>query len=302
MSSSAVVNLAGLLIGLAGIIFSYVTYRRTREDKHLDYEVVVNTRVLVPEHVDEGLELRYKDTGVVDPYLTIVRFINTGNRPIAPSDQIEPLSVTFTDPDWLRPRGDVVERAIRVREDQRRVAQIARHADECADEDEVSIKMAALSARRRIDPPVEREILSASPVKASIPLDEMTISLAGDRAEIAPTLLNQGDWIAVRFLIDGPAEPEIAGRIVGVKELRPSKPSRPYDFDSDWLFHLILPSLPVLVAWTLYFMLVPENSQTADMNRIFIAISGAALALGFVYAHRRERRLTARDEATRITF
>ena len=243
-------GLLGLLIGLAGIALSYITYRRTREDKRLDYEIIVNTRVLVPKHIDEGLELRYKGVEVKDPSLIIIRFINSGNRPISPSDQVEPLSVSFPEKDW----------------------------------------------------PIYGRILSASLARASIPTDKVTIKIVGDRAEITPMLLNQGDWLAVRFLIDKEAEPQISGRVVGVPELRPLKFSRRLiDPDVDWITSITIPAIPVIGAWTIWTVYFSnDDSQVERMNMIFLAASTVALIAGLCYAKLRQRRWLTRDRETQI--
>jgi hypothetical protein len=78
-------TLIGLIIGLVGVVVSALTYLHTREDRHLDYEVIINTQLLHPNAatLPGWLRLLYGDEEIDNPYLFAVRLVNTGNRPIS---------------------------------------------------------------------------------------------------------------------------------------------------------------------------------------------------------------------------
>jgi hypothetical protein len=90
-------TLIGTIVGVAGVVVGVLTYLHTREDRHLDYQIVINTQLLHPgaATLPGWLRLSYADTWVVDPYLIVVRLVNTGNRPIRPEDQVEPIRIEF---------------------------------------------------------------------------------------------------------------------------------------------------------------------------------------------------------------
>jgi hypothetical protein len=223
-------TIAGLIIGVIGVAASIVTYYRTREDKHLDYEIALNTRLMMPgaDSFEEGLELRYKSERINAPRLVVLRLINTGNRPIAPNDQIEPITIRFDFDHPQAPPAPILTAAV--------------------------IKTGGqISARLRVQPTI---------------------------VELEPVLFNQGDWIAIRFLIDGDAEPNIQGRVVGVKGLRPYKVPNP-----GGRLGLVTPVSAAIVAallWGLFWALgpfAPTTTEPPDRAWALIFVGGLLIML-----------------------
>jgi hypothetical protein len=114
------------------------------------------------------LELRFKNELIKDPYVLLVRLINTGNRELRVRDFIQPIRI-------------------------------------------------------ELDAPV----LSSWIVKAEPEELAPSLTWQGTAVEVAPTLFNKGDWVAVGALTDGePKEKGISTRIVGVKRSRKFEHSR----------------------------------------------------------------------------
>jgi hypothetical protein len=92
-----------LAIAIVGIILSIVGILVTlflRERKHLDYEFISGTRLLADEatRLAGELELRFKSSIIKDPYLLLVRLINTGNRPLGEEDFEQPIRIELDAP------------------------------------------------------------------------------------------------------------------------------------------------------------------------------------------------------------
>src|SRR5215211_3787567 len=109
--SENVLGVAGLLVGLLGIGVGIVTYFRMKERKQLDFEVIVNAPLIgaAARTVRQDLEVHFRGLKVDDPHLIIARFLNTGNRPIAPDDQIEPISIDFSESEGRPVTADIVK-------------------------------------------------------------------------------------------------------------------------------------------------------------------------------------------------
>jgi hypothetical protein len=94
-------TIIGIIVAIAGLAISVLTYIYTREDRHLDYQIIINTQLLHPDAATLGgwlrLRLSYGDEYIDDPYLIVVQLINTGNRPIRPEEQVEPIHIDFGD-------------------------------------------------------------------------------------------------------------------------------------------------------------------------------------------------------------
>jgi hypothetical protein len=74
-------------------------YRLQRQNKHLDYEIVSATPLILGEATGiEALELRYKGELIENPYLLLFRLINAGNQPIVPDDYQEEICVRLNEP------------------------------------------------------------------------------------------------------------------------------------------------------------------------------------------------------------
>lgn len=93
-------RLIAIASALAAVIIIPVTvflYRRGQEEKHLDYEFISGTHVIKEEIARAKADLQlYSDGRIVkDPYLLIMRIINTGNRPIQESDFTDRIRIDF---------------------------------------------------------------------------------------------------------------------------------------------------------------------------------------------------------------
>jgi hypothetical protein len=108
--SEEALAIAGLVIGVLGIAVSIVTYFWTRERKRLDYEVIINAPLMGREAriFQEDLEVRFRGAPVTEPHLVIIRLVNTGNRPIAPDDQVENILIDFAAPRVRLINADVI--------------------------------------------------------------------------------------------------------------------------------------------------------------------------------------------------
>lgn len=237
----SVETIAGLAIGLLGIAASVVTYLWTRERKHLDYELIVNTPLMGPEArtFQQDLELRFRGTKVDDPHLVIIRLINTGNRPVAPDDQISHISLDFS--------GSGVD------------------------------------------------LVTADVLKTNIPNPVIHTTIDRDTLCLAPFLFNQGDWIAFRMLVDGKSLPIVRGRVLGIREFRPYRPSEGIE---GW--EPIIGICSMLLWVLLAVWVFPRGGQTSFIVILLGFVGSFVLGSGLSsLASRRQRR---RRDAMRITF
>jgi hypothetical protein len=83
--------LAAIAIGIAILL-----YYRQRRRKRLGYQILANTPVLtVDEEIRGKIKVSYEDIAVRNLQLLLLKFINTGNVPIATVDFERPLSISF---------------------------------------------------------------------------------------------------------------------------------------------------------------------------------------------------------------
>jgi hypothetical protein len=86
----------GALLAAIAIGIAILVYYRQRRRKRLGYQILANTPVLtVDEEIRGKLKIWYEDIPVRNLQLLLLKFINTGNVPIATADFERPLSITF---------------------------------------------------------------------------------------------------------------------------------------------------------------------------------------------------------------
>ena len=85
------IAIVGVLVAILAIMVTLLL----RERKHLDYEFISGTRLLANEaiRIAGELQLRFRNSIVKDPYLLLVRLINTGNRPLTEEDFEQPVRI-----------------------------------------------------------------------------------------------------------------------------------------------------------------------------------------------------------------
>jgi len=87
LSGTDIAQIVGAAAGVVAVVAAFLVYRWQRERKHLDYEFISGTRLFSQRAKElKRLELRYEENVISDPYLMLVRFINTGNKPITSDD------------------------------------------------------------------------------------------------------------------------------------------------------------------------------------------------------------------------
>jgi hypothetical protein len=79
------------------LIAVIVIYLRQREQRHLDYQFISINALLQEGASGTGVKVLYDNISISDPYLIIMRIINTGNKPITPDDFKTPVKVQFAD-------------------------------------------------------------------------------------------------------------------------------------------------------------------------------------------------------------
>ena len=80
------------VIGIGGI---YLTYRLGWKVKAFSYDVLSSTPVFNVEEVKGKLQILFNGRQVEDPWLFILRLINTGNVPIESRDYEHPVTISF---------------------------------------------------------------------------------------------------------------------------------------------------------------------------------------------------------------
>ena len=86
----------GAVLAAIAIGIPILVYYRQRRRKRLGYQILANTPVLtVHEQIRGKLKVSYEDIPVQNLQLLLLKFINTGNVPIATADFECPLSITF---------------------------------------------------------------------------------------------------------------------------------------------------------------------------------------------------------------
>ena len=90
------IAIVGVLVAILAIMVTLLL----RERKHLDYEFISGTRRSANEaiRIAGELQLRFRNSIVKDPYLLLVRLINTGNRPLTEEDFEQPVRIELDAP------------------------------------------------------------------------------------------------------------------------------------------------------------------------------------------------------------
>ena len=82
----------GVVFALLAVIITVVIYFAQRKKKKLSYEIVSTTQLLgVKEEIKGKVKVLYEGSEVKNVHLLTIKFINTGNVPIASSDYERPL-------------------------------------------------------------------------------------------------------------------------------------------------------------------------------------------------------------------
>jgi hypothetical protein len=99
MSDRAIAIVAAIAAVVA-IPVTLLVYRLSQERKHLDYEFISGVRLLANEatRLAGELELRFRNSIIKDPYLLLVRLINTGNKPLEQEDFEQPVRIELDAP------------------------------------------------------------------------------------------------------------------------------------------------------------------------------------------------------------
>jgi hypothetical protein len=84
----------GVVVGVAALIFTVLSYLKRRGRSRLEY-VVVMRRQLLPGRVARDLDVTHHGAVVADPALTVVRIVSVGDQAIRPEDFETDLTVTF---------------------------------------------------------------------------------------------------------------------------------------------------------------------------------------------------------------
>lgn len=83
----------GVVVALVLFGFSLYFRRRDKDSKHLDYRVLSDTPIVTSRDRPEILKVVYGAREVSNPYITEVRFKNTGKQVIEPDDFLEPMAI-----------------------------------------------------------------------------------------------------------------------------------------------------------------------------------------------------------------
>jgi len=96
MSEQAV----AIVTAVVTLAATFLVHRLSQERKHFDYEFISGVRLLADEatRLAGDLELRFKTSVIKDPYLLLVRLINTGNKPLVEEDFEQPVRIELDAP------------------------------------------------------------------------------------------------------------------------------------------------------------------------------------------------------------
>jgi hypothetical protein len=86
--------LPGVVVALALFGFTLYFRRRDKDAKHLDYQIISDTPIVTSRDRPEILKVMYGANEVSNPYITEIRFKNTGNQVIEPDDFLEPMTIS----------------------------------------------------------------------------------------------------------------------------------------------------------------------------------------------------------------
>jgi hypothetical protein len=94
--TTTVVGTVATILGIViGVLSTIAVYRLQSRPKQLDYEFILGVRLLATEaaRLEGDLKVQYGQRKVTEPYLLLVRLINTGNKSIDPRDFDQPVRV-----------------------------------------------------------------------------------------------------------------------------------------------------------------------------------------------------------------
>jgi len=80
---------------IATILVPWILYLRQQQKKALEYLVQMSTPIFNPTARHDNLKLLFEEKPVHDVQLIVLRFANTGNVPILPTDYFVPISIEF---------------------------------------------------------------------------------------------------------------------------------------------------------------------------------------------------------------
>lgn len=88
----------GVFFGIVAIIVSVIIYRLQQAKKYLSYQVLSETSLLnVDKEVEQKIQILFEGNPVQTVYLLLIKFINSGNIPILPTDYLKAVNVVFNE-------------------------------------------------------------------------------------------------------------------------------------------------------------------------------------------------------------
>jgi hypothetical protein len=93
-NSTMVSAVVAVLILIIGLLITWIWRRRDKATKTLDYRVVSDIPIVTRHDRPERLKIVYGTLEVIDPFITEIRFRNTGKQVIEATDFLEPLVIS----------------------------------------------------------------------------------------------------------------------------------------------------------------------------------------------------------------
>jgi hypothetical protein len=102
-NSTAIGVIATLAVGIIGWLIVWLLWRRDQKSKTLDYRVISDIQILATrDHRPDTLKITLGPLEVQNPFISRIRFKNTGKQVIEASDFLEPLVI-------LRPSANLID-------------------------------------------------------------------------------------------------------------------------------------------------------------------------------------------------
>lgn len=191
LSDPAWQTVIAIVLGVAAIVVSVLIYLLQRNRKDLSYEVLTEASLLkMGDQITNELKIDFRGKPVSNLHLLEIRFINSGNASITPSDFVEPLEIYF--PFTSNNTGILT-----------------------ADIENTNPK--DLSVPLRGYTPNEEFMKTEKGGEAP----QISAGFAFTNAQVSPVLLNKGDSFTVKMLVaEYSGKFLVKARIVGVKDVK----------------------------------------------------------------------------------
>jgi hypothetical protein len=86
----------GVIVAVALTLLTILIGWRQTQKKSLSYSVTSKVNVLdIEDSIKSKVQVTFESKPVQDLYLIVIKFINSGNTPIHPSDYYQPITITF---------------------------------------------------------------------------------------------------------------------------------------------------------------------------------------------------------------